>query len=150
MSSRHMRSRYTYLAFVVSLLVAGRAVDAQTPTRPQIDSAASAPAVTDSLSGAWESRSPNPAYGGNLYLRMNLRQMGDSVTGTVVLEYEDRSSEVPIDIAGAVRDGRLKLVGRFGRFQLNGSLISGKLQARISPGRAAESSAFSATFTRVR
>src|SRR5512138_1103875 len=106
--------------------------------------------IADSLTGRWESRSRNPAYGGDLYLRMTLEQKGDSLAGTIVLEYHDNASEAPTDLAGSVRDGRFKLTSRFGVIELIGMLRNGKLETRVIPGRAAEASAFNATFTRMK
>src|SRR4051812_46868853 len=40
-----------------------------------------ATARADSLSGKWQARGRNPAYGGNLLMIMTLVQRGDSVAG---------------------------------------------------------------------
>jgi len=104
--------------------------------------------VADSVSGRWESRSRNLAFGGELYLRLTLEQRGDSLTGTLVLEYRDNADEAPKSLAGAFSGDRFKLADRGGFVQLFGSLRNGKLETRIVPGRAAEASAFNATFTR--
>lgn len=113
------------------------------------DSAANGRRTSDSLSGRWESRSRNAAYGGNLYLRLTLNQKGDSLAGSMVMEYKDQASEAPTDFTGSVHDGKFDVIGRFGAFRLTGSLRNGKLETRVVPGRAAESSAFSATFVRL-
>ena len=124
------------------------ALDAQATSSSRPDSIAQQMRATDSLSGRWESRSRNPAFGGNLYLRLVLEQRGDSVRGTALMEYKDQSSESPNDLTGTIRDGKIKLAGRFGTFELTGVLRNGKLETRIVPGRAVEASAFSATFVR--
>jgi len=121
---------------------------AQAPGQPPANATAAAGA--DSLTGSWESRSRNPAYNGQLTLRMTLKQHGDSVAGTVVLEYRDQASEAPTDVAGTVHDGKLTLGSRFNVLQLEGVMKSGKLQTRITPGEGQSANSFSATFTRVR
>lgn len=136
-------------AFALCCLAATSSFAAGRPASAERASGSVPVHIADSLSGRWESRSRNPAYGGNLYLRLTLDQTGDSLAGTIVLEYRDNASEAPTDLAGRIRDGRFKLTSRFGVIELTGTLRNGKLETRVIPGRAAEASAFSATFTRM-
>lgn len=135
-------------ALVLCCLAATSSFAADLPASERASRSLPVP-IADSLSGRWESRSRNPAYGGNLYLRLTLDQKGDSLAGTIVLEYRDNASEAPIDLVGAIRDGRFKVTGRFGVIELTGVLRNGKLETRVTPGRAAEASAFNATFARM-
>ena len=128
---------------VMFLALGATAARAQTA-----ETVADPPQATDSLTGAWESRSHNPAYGGQLYLHLTLQQEEDSLTGTVVLEYHGQASEAPVDLVGTIRGGRFTLSSRAGVMHVTGTLRDGRLQTRIVPGRAAEMSAFSAAFVR--
>jgi hypothetical protein len=52
------------------------------------------PAVrTDTFSDVWEARARNTQYGSDLVLRKELRQVGDSVMGTALLQYREQASE---------------------------------------------------------
>ena len=138
------RNRTAFIHIVVVVL----ALLGSTSALAQSSDAKPAAAPADSFSGVWRARSRNPAYNGTLELRLELRQRGDSVAGTVEMAVGERASQAPLDLTGSIQNGRLSLTDRLGAFHLDGTLRSEKLEARVRPSQGGENTAFTATFAR--
>jgi hypothetical protein len=80
---------------------------------------------------------------------LDLVQVGDSLTGTALMEKDGMPTDTQADLIGTIHDGKLDLHARYEGLRMTGTLRRDVIRARVVPGRYKEASAFEATFTRV-